>query len=531
MALWFPDWPVQAVHLDREQKQEHVTSLERPLAVVAQHRIRVCGHAARRRGVRRGMKVRQAQALCPELEVVDADPDRDGRMFEGIIVSLGEVAASVEVLRPGLVVVEAGAVARHHGSEEAAIQLLIDSAARSGVDLSVGVADELSTAVIATRASTGTGAVVAAGASTSFLAAQPLGVLVAEEALGCAVEVVEALADVGVRTLGELAGLPLKSVSTRFGRAGVRCHDIATARHGRHAAAAPPHSDLEVSEVPEEPILRVDAAAFVARSLAARLHQRLVAAGQVCQLLRVTADFSDGATLSRTWRSTGALTEDATADRVRWQLDGWLSSRGSTAEAGELDGITALRLTPLECVPPEQVSGGLWDTGTSQSPVVRQVIERVQSTLGVDAVLQPVPAGGRGVAERIHFVPFGETRDPVRDPGGRWPGQIPAPLPARLSGGLNHPAARVQLLDAAGLPLQVTAEALLSGLPDTLIRGERKYLVTGWAGPWPVDERWWEPEGRRYARLQVVGRAVGERELGAWLLMWLAGQWRIEASY
>nr|MBA3289205.1 DNA polymerase Y family protein [Acidimicrobiia bacterium] len=29
--------------------------------------------------------------------------------------------------------------------------------------------------------------------------------------------------------------------------------------------------------------------------------------------------------------------------------------------------------------------------------------------------------------------------------------------------------------------------------------------VTAWAGPWPLDERWWDPaQHRRVARLQVV---------------------------
>jgi protein ImuB len=28
--------------------------------------------------------------------------------------------------------------------------------------------------------------------------------------------------------------------------------------------------------------------------------------------------------------------------------------------------------------------------------------------------------------------------------------------------------------------------------------------VVGWAGPWPLDERWWEPGGYRRVLLQVV---------------------------
>ena len=51
--------------------------------------------------------------------------------------------------------------------------------------------------------------------------------------------------------------------------------------------------------------------------------------------------------------------------------------------------------------------------------------------------------------------------------------------------------------------------------------------ISGWAGPWPVDERWWAPdEGRRRARFQVAladGRAL--------LLVLAGGHWAVEAIY
>ena len=51
--------------------------------------------------------------------------------------------------------------------------------------------------------------------------------------------------------------------------------------------------------------------------------------------------------------------------------------------------------------------------------------------------------------------------------------------------------------------------------------------ITGWAGPWPIDERWWAPrESRRRARFQVAltdGRAL--------LLVLAGGQWAVEAVY
>ncbi|WP_080796928.1 Y-family DNA polymerase [Corynebacterium pacaense] len=519
MALWFPDWPVQAVLCERSE----ALSPQSPVAVSAGHRIRVCGHAARARGVRRGMRVRQARAVCPELTVVDDDPDRDGREFEPVVAALGDVASSVEVLRPGLVAVEVGAVARYNGSEDRAAQLLIDAASRRGTDVVIGVADEISTAIVA--------AVVGRGASIGFLQRQPLRVLAAEEALGCDPEVVGALGDLGVSTLGELAALPVTSVATRFGAAGLRCHTIATARQARNVAPPITRAGWEVSHEPEEPITRVDTAAFVARTLAMRLHRVLAGAGVVCQVLRVTAGFTDGTDVSRLWRTSEALTEAATADRVRWQLDGWLTVRGEVDGDGT-EGIIFLELAPLECVPPEMASGGLWDTGGASRALARQVIARVQSTLGVDAVLQPVPVGGRGVEDRIQLVPYGERRDPVRDPGGPWVGRIPGPLPARLGGGPNHPASRVALIGASGERVQVTAEAVLSAQPYALAWGKKHFLVTGWAGPWPVDDRWWSAEGNRYARLQVVGHEVDDdAAVAAWLLIWAAGRWRVEATY
>jgi len=56
--------------------------------------------------------------------------------------------------------------------------------------------------------------------------------------------------------------------------------------------------------------------------------------------------------------------------------------------------------------------------------------------------------------------------------------------------------------------------------------------VTSWAGPWPVDERWWSPDSaRRVVRLQIVdvrGRAYlvsGTMSTAA------APRWQVDAVY
>ena len=239
-ALWFPDWPVQAARLESGDE------LAEPIAIAAQHRIKVCSHAARQLGIRRGMRVRNAQAVAPELTVIEDNPDRDGRMFASLAASFDEVAASVEVLRPGLVVVDVDAAGRFHGNEDKALEMLIDAASRRGIDTQAGAADEIATALIAARASQ----VVPPGGSAEFLAAQPLGVLVAEESFAADMDTVKALGQLGITTLGELAKLPPNAVTTRFGAKGMRIHRIASAAPDRRVAPELPVEDLAVAITP-----------------------------------------------------------------------------------------------------------------------------------------------------------------------------------------------------------------------------------------------------------------------------------------
>ena len=57
--------------------------------------------------------------------------------------------------------------------------------------------------------------------------------------------------------------------------------------------------------------------------------------------------------------------------------------------------------------------------------------------------------------------------------------------------------------------------------------GTTDLLVDAWAGPWPIDELWWDPQAaRQVARFQVV--AV---DGSAWLLLVEDGRWWVEARY
>ncbi|AZA14235.1 Y-family DNA polymerase [Corynebacterium choanae] len=545
LALWFPDWPVQAVHL---QQQHPATAV---IAVSGQgrarHTIAACGASARQQGIARGMNIRAAQALCPDLVVCPWDESRDYAAFETVVAALEDVVASLEILRPGLVVVDIYRAARFWGGLDHATQRLLDAASLPGIDLRCGLATTMTTALLAARANR----LLQPSDEQQFLAEQPITQLLAETALEVDPTTVGQLYDVGVRTCGDLTAIDAAAVTTRFGQPGMRCYTIAAGNDQRRVHPALPQADFTVTYDCPQPITRVDEAAFLARSLADRLHTQLSAAAMVCQRLQVTMECrtpSGEITIERLWRTREPLTETTTADRIRWQLDTWLTKRGvhpqavvdaqpgksdeQTGDDSGLWGITSIVLSPVEISAPDH-GEGLFAQHTSNSSQAAAAVNRVQTLLGIEAVEGVYHAGGISPVERLQTLPWGEAPADkhTSQVSRRWAGKIPAPLPAaRVDRTLS--TNRVVLLDAAGREVFVTVEALLAGRPVHARYCDQEFTITGWAGPWPVDTLWWTAQPQRLARLQISGHEQEQpAALFAWLLVWQNNMWQIEASY
>src|SRR5690606_31361886 len=329
-------------------------------------------------------------------------------------------------------------------------------------------------------------------------------------------ELTDRLRRLGLRTLGDFAALPAGDVLARFGFDAALAHRLATGTDHRPLAIRRPPPDLVVGEDYDEPIDRVDVAAFAARILAQRLHERLAGHGLACTRLDIEAVTEHGQQLHRTWRHDGRLTPEEITDRVRWQLEGWLTS------TRPLGGIRRLRLIPEGLLTQVEQQPGLWgETGEADRRAERAVA-RVLGLLGPDAVLTAVQRGGRTPADQVRLLPWGEAPEP--DPPAPWPGRLPPPNPATV---FPEPLPAT-VCDAAGAPVRVSARLEVSGAPARLAVADAPPVeITAWAGPWPVEERWWAPqEARRVARFQVC-LADGQ----ALLLGLCGGQWRVEGRY
>ncbi len=506
LAIWCMDWPAVAAAAS--------AGLPSTAAVVvtSANRVIACSAAARLAGVRRGLRRREAQSRCPQTHVAAADEARDARFFESVAAAVDDVVPRAEILRPGLVVLPVRGAARYFGSESAAAERLIDAVAAAGAESQVGIADQLPTAVFAARA----GEVVAPGRDAEFLSGLSIRQLHAEPALSGFGR--EGLADLlwrlGIRTLGDFAALPRRDVASRFGLDAVAAHRFTRGEPAREPDGRELPPDLDAVLQCDPPIDRVDAAAFAGRALAGALHRTLRMAGVGCTRLAIHAVTAGGGEHSRVWRCAEPLTEDATADRVRWQLDGWLTSRSCGSTRGPTGPVTMLRLQPVEVVSAEALQLPLWGgVGADDRMRARRALVRVQGLLGPEAVQVPVLSGGRVPTERITLTPFGDESVPRAPPDRPWPGRLPQPAPAVL---LDAP---VELLDAGGIPVEVTDRGMFTAAPARL-DGAARYRgeLSWWAGPWPMD-------AERTACAQVLVADI------ALLLCYRQQRWYVQGAY
>ncbi|MEX2563083.1 MAG: hypothetical protein WD358_07480 [Nitriliruptoraceae bacterium] len=531
LALWSPDWPLTAAGLTPEE----------PAAIIRDGRIMAATAAARQAGVRAGLRRREAEARCSGIEIFGDDPDRDARMFTPVVAEVAGLVPATEVVRPGLFMIDVHTASRALGGQTAIAEQLrqtVDPLIDWGPACRIGIAEIRFAALLAARAAPPDDGCLAIDDDQThrFLALQPVTVLpaglegddsgaVGRERAQRLANFVALLMKLGITTLGQLADLPLRHIADRFGDVGIWAHQLARGAGDAGVVRVEMAEDLLVHSDLDPPAERLDTVAFAGRGLAERLLTVLASQQLRCRLVAVEAQTAHGERLERHWRASDGFTATALTDRVRWQLDGWLN--GTAGVQRPTAGISRLTLTPLEIVQGgAQVS--LLDTTSDDDRNVVQTLVRLQGLLGQEAVLVGAVSGGRDPSDWVLAVPWDIAASDVAASKTAvderpWPSRLPSPAPATV---LAYPTA-AEVVDRHGNPVSVSGRGEVSAPPVSVRCCDGQWrAVVAWAGPWPADERWWDVQGRRRARFQML------TEDGAGLLASLeAGRWQIEASY
>jgi len=517
VTVWLPDWPATAAGFDADA----------PAAVMHANRVVARTAAAASEGVVIGQRRRQAQRRCPDIELIDHDLARDAREFESVVRPVAELAPRLDVVEPGWIALAARGPSRYFGGDQALVERLTSLVAEVlGVEsaagvVGVGAADGRFTSSVAARLAVRRHApvVVDPGDSPAFCAPLPIGWL---QALGESdPELVELFARLGLRRLGDLAALPTADVMGRFSHPGMHAHQLASGVDIRPPSTTDPAPERRLDRALDDPVAQAAAVVFVAKQLADELAGALAAEGRVCTRLVVLIETEHGERSERSWFRSAGITAAAMVERVRWQLDGWVNlPRGSEQQI--TGGIALIRLTPDEVRADIGSQLGLWGGQSEADRRAGRAIARLTTLTAETAVTVPVWNGGRLPADRYRWVPAAAVDLDRREravsrsatgsgPDGPWPGCLPPPSPATVYADA-HP---VEVLDADGRPVRVGGRGTVSARPVSfrLLSGDeasgwrrgRPRAIRAWAGPWPVEEQWWEPgRHRRLARFQMV---------------------------
>lgn len=530
LVLVIPHWPTIAAGV----------AYNCPAAVTHMNRVVDATPAAVEHGVVAGIRRREAQRLCPELEMIDHDEARDARKFHLIVAALESITPRVEVSTGGWCSFPTRGPSRYFGGDEALAQLVAERALDALCNTlgvaevprvirpRVGVADSRFTACLAAfPKNLPLIQIVTPGTNSKFLAPFPVDALGRKESpLVDAADLVDVFRRLGLRTLGDVASLPADHLLARFGSPGLLAHRLSL---GIDSRISQTHliSDVVIEEGEIEPPAEgTETAVFLAKTLADAIHKRLSSEGLACARILIEVESEHGETSSRYWRNEHQFTPTAITDRVRWQLEGWCHPT-----SGPTGRLSLVRLVADEVVPDDGRQLGFWGGEAPSDERVVRSLARIQGMLGPDAVTVVEHREGRrlpDIEQRVSLTVTGFDPDrSVATPeavAAPWPGRLPAPLPAVVF----QQAQQLIVTDTDGQPVRVNGRGQIGGDPAHA-QGELlgSHLIVGWGGPWFLDERWWDSARKnRQARFQLL-LADGT----AHLCVVQSEKWWLEASY
>lgn len=453
--------------------------------------------------------------------------------FEPIVRAVVTHAPLVEVATPGVIVFATRGPSRYVGGDERLAALVHEAVgdalghAMRASDLAtygVGIADgRLAGAVAALQALTSNvPVVVAAGESGRWLAEASVRTLVdcvdVIGAVGAGVpgaddvasyrDVVSLLERLGMYRFGDVAALHEADLIARFGAFG---RDLCRLSRGLDR-----HPPLVVEPPPDRvclvrfdaPVESRDAVLSVVNERAEALVDHLGTRGLVLTRMHVLIESDHGECSERMWYRSDGFGVRAITQSVRWQLEAWVSHAPPTS------GVVALRLSPEEVVADVGRQATLWGGERDIDRHAHRAVRRVADVHGPQAVTVPTWRGGRDPARAFELVRSDAVDLERRSFNvAEWRGALPSPAPSLVFDAASLPdALQIDVVDRDGRRIAVDARHAMSAEPAGVRISGREYEVMAWAGPWPLEECWWDPRrARRAVRMQLVVRTPGSK--------------------
>jgi protein ImuB len=343
-------------------------------------------------GIRHGIPLRQAEKLCPQVEVFAPDPESSTRLREALSAALYDLAPQIQVRTDGCAFLDlAGSRDRGQAIREARRRLR----AAAGIEPRLGLAPgPFSARLAAARARPGR--LLQVRDAPSFLAPLPVAELDLEP------ELLDRLLLLGLKTLGAVALIGPRMLEGQLGPPGRPAVLCARGEEPEWLRPWSPPTITSAHRQFEPPVEDREALLFIGRALTDELALELGLRGAGAKRVRVrlateAGPWEEQETLVRHPLSSGA--------ELFGLVSGWLRSWEPAAPVTEL----LLELPELERAGRRQLR--LWTGGDGSSEEVEAALERIQERYGDPAVVRPLPAltGSPVPAYRFEWVARGSA--------------------------------------------------------------------------------------------------------------------------
>ncbi len=460
-------------------------------------RIVAASRLARRAGVRPGLTVAQARNIESGLVDRVRDPEREHTAQEVLLEIASAFSPRVEDGGEGVAYLDIAADDEHSLGQS--IMRDMDAAGLPG---RVGIAGS-KLAARAAAALPRSPNVVAPRGEARFLAPLPLRSLFEGNGRGPASaeggddeEILHTLKLWGLRTVGDLAGLPAAEVHSRLGKRGAALHAAAQGFDPEPLTPLPAAPTFREAQTLEWPIDNLEPFLFVARGAVERVASRLDARGMGCKRLELSLKLEPEG-LHELAIELPAPTREARTllSLVRLHLE---------AEPPRAP-ITSMQLLAHPDVP-RQAQLSLLGPAALSPDRLAAVTARLLALLGPNRVGSPRTRNGH-LPERFRLADF----DPPPPPRIRLE---PRPGRGMLAVRTLRPPVEVEVLTAENEKTDGLASCPAPRQINPLPTDERHVRIEGAvrtaAGPWEIEEGWWRkaPALRDYWDVELRSGAV-----------------------
>lgn len=320
-------WTEPILHVDMDSFFVEVERLDRPdlkgrpVAVggtAARGVIASASYEARRYGVTSAQPTAVARRLCPQLEVVAPSHAKYGEVSERVFAVFRDFTPLVEGLSLDEAFLDVSGLKRHAASPVAVAEAIrTEIREREGLPASVGVAPTKFVAKLASKAAKPDGLChVPAEEQIRFLHA-----LDVEELWGVGPATLAGLQRIGVETVGDLAAIPLSTLTASLGPShGRHLHDLANGIDPRRVEPDIGAKSVSVEETYSQDLAGRSLVESAVMAHSQRLAGRLRRSGLTPRTISLKVRYDDFTTVTRSRTLARGTTSAREIFRVAQEL-------------------------------------------------------------------------------------------------------------------------------------------------------------------------------------------------------------------